>query len=84
MLLYIEAAFYIDIADDVLSLFELLVHLLREGTVETSFVDFLILEEITGIDVMAELFWGEKEILHTVLFFFAVWTAGATDAEMKW
>ena len=83
MLLYVESAFYIYIADDVFSLFELFVYLLRECTVETSFVHLLIFKEIPGIDVAAELFRREEEVFHTVLFVSAGRTAGATDAEMK-
>ena len=57
---------YVHVEHYVLSGFQLLFHLRFQGAVEAVFVDFLIFQEFTVGDALAELFGREEEILHPV------------------
>ena len=57
---------YVHVEHYVLSGFQLLFHLRFQGAVEAVFVDFLIFQEFTVGDALAELFGREEEIFHPV------------------
>ena len=74
---------YVHVEHYVLSGFQLLFHLRFQGAVEAVFVDFLIFQEFTVGDALAELFGREEEIFHPVTLRPPWRTAGCTDAESQ-
>ena len=74
---------YVHVEHYVLSGFQLLFHLRFQGAVEAVFVDFLIFQEFTVGDALAELFGREEVLFHLVTLRPPWRTAGRTDAESQ-
>ena len=80
-LLEAHTAVDIHIEDHVLPFGQLVVNLRLEGAIEAVGIDLLVLDEVVGGDVLAELLGCHEKVLHTVALLTARRTRGGGDRE---
>ena len=81
--LNVYAALDIDIEHHILAGSQLFLHLTLERSVESAFVNLLVLKEVVRLNVASELFCRKKIIVHPILFLATRRPAGGTHAESQ-
>ena len=83
MLLDTDTSFHIDIANDVLSGFQLVVELLLERSIEAVLIDFFIFEKVIGRDALSKGFGRQEVVFHSVPLRPTRRPAGGTDGKVE-